>query len=85
MSFLDYKLQDGTTINTAENVDVVKYVRERRNELLIACDWTQGADSPLSTAKKEEWAIYRQALRDMPVNYNSSSTLDDITFPTPPD
>lgn len=85
MSFISYKLEDGTTVNTAENVDVVAYVRERRKELLIASDWTLGNDSPLSISKKAEWATYRQALRDMPTNYDSSSTLNDIVFPTTPD
>jgi len=38
-------------------------VRAERNQLLSDCDWTQLADS---TADKEAWAIYRQALRDLP-------------------
>ena len=28
-------------------------------------NWTQGADSPLSDAKKLEWQTYRQTLRDI--------------------
>lgn len=39
---------------------------EKRNNKLLACDWTQFPDSPLSDTKKAEWAIYRQALRDIP-------------------
>lgn len=38
-------------------------VKEKRNLLLIACDWTQLPDVPL--AAKEAWAAYRQALRDV--------------------
>lgn len=41
-------------------------IREKRDALLQKCDWTQAADSPLSTSKKAEWATYRQALRDLP-------------------
>jgi hypothetical protein len=37
-------------------------VRQQRNELLSACDWTQLPDSP---ADHEAWAAYRQELRDV--------------------
>lgn len=36
-----------------------------RNKLLFESDWTQMPDSPLSEAKKDEWKIYRQTLRDI--------------------
>jgi hypothetical protein len=39
-------------------------VRQQRNELLSACDWTQGKDIPDSTS--DLWAPYRQDLRDIP-------------------
>lgn len=41
-------------------------VRTERNSRLAACDWTQLADAHLSAEKKEAWADYRQALRDLP-------------------
>jgi hypothetical protein len=37
-------------------------VRQQRNALLSACDWTQLPDSP---ADHETWATYRQELRDV--------------------
>jgi hypothetical protein len=37
-------------------------VRQQRNELLSACDWTQLPDSPADHAA---WATYRQELRDV--------------------
>jgi hypothetical protein len=37
--------------------------RAERNRLLSASDWTQVADAPVDQAV---WAIYRQALRDVP-------------------
>jgi hypothetical protein len=37
-------------------------VRRRRNELLLASDWTQLTDSPTD---KATWAVYRQNLRDI--------------------
>lgn len=38
----------------------VRFERDRR---LLASDWTQLPDVPLTT--KEAWAVYRQALRDI--------------------
>jgi hypothetical protein len=64
--------------------DFWKKVRRSRNLLLTESDWTQVNDSPLSDTKKEEWAVYRQALRDLPTNNINATSIDDITFPTPP-
>jgi len=52
--------------------------REYRDILLSASDWTQSSDSPLTDAKKTEWATYRQALRDLPEN------IDDLSNPVWP-
>lgn len=49
-------------------------LRRDRDIELLASDWTQSADSPLSDAKKAEWATYRQALRDV-------TSLDNIPQP----
>jgi len=40
-------------------------VRADRNARLADCDWTQLADSPLTTEQRAAWATYRQALRDV--------------------
>ena len=69
------------------NNEAITRLRVHRNRLMANSDWTQGADSPLSTSKKNEWVIYRQALRDLPAN--SSPTLDgpfikDVVWPTEP-
>ena len=45
-------------------------VRERRNTLMTATDWTVGPDSPLSEEKKAEMIEYRQKLRDITKNTN---------------
>ena len=37
-------------------------VRQQRNALLSACDWTQLPDAPVPAAS---WAVYRQELRDV--------------------
>ena len=70
-------------VNTMITVDPMHYLRLHRNKKLQACDWTQGADSPLSDSKKTEWATYRQALRDLP-STNSASAYKQIVWPTPP-
>jgi hypothetical protein len=59
-------------------------LREKRNEKLASCDWTQSADSPLSSDKKTEWASYRTKLRDLPASYNNSTVVGTITWPTEP-
>ena len=46
-----------------------------RNQRLTGSDWTQGADSPLTDAKKTEWATYRQELRDYPSTASKVSEL----------
>lgn len=46
-------------------VPTLDLVRLSRAPLLSGTDWTQAADSPLSTEKKAEWATYREALRDL--------------------
>lgn len=40
-------------------------VRAERNSKLSASDWTQLDDTPLTNTAKQEWATYRQALRDI--------------------
>ncbi len=40
--------------------------RAQRDAMLAACDWTQGADSPLDVVTKAAWAAYRTALRNVP-------------------
>ena len=75
----------------------MEVLRGRRTMLLQESDWTQFADSPLSDSKKAEWAIYRQALRDLPNNNpdpkweknsegkEDNTLLPDVTWPTKPE
>lgn len=55
-------------------------VRAQRNQLLKDSDWTQGRDIPDATATA--WAIYRQALRDLP---QQEGFPTDITWPQQPE
>jgi hypothetical protein len=77
-------LQVEENTNYSEEISLNKWMRDRRNNLLIACDWTQGEDSPLSAEKKAEWQTYRQALRDVPANNSSAVNREDVVWPTPP-
>jgi hypothetical protein len=52
--------------------------RTKRNSLLKLSDWVE--TSSLSDEKKEEWRVYRQALRDLP----ESVTDHDVVYPTEP-
>lgn len=48
--------------------ELIDDLRGGRDVLLENSDWTQFNDSPLTDAQKQEWATYRQALRDLPAN-----------------
>lgn len=63
--------------------NVAEYIRSQRANFLRNSDWTQMNDSPLSDAKKTEWAVYRQALRDMPDTQQVNS-VEEIVWPTKP-
>lgn len=60
------------------------FIRRRRSYLLAASDWTQAADSPLTVEKREEWATYRQALRDLTSLYPTVQTADEVVWPIEP-
>lgn len=64
-------------------VATLDLVRLSRAPLLSGTDWTQAADSPLSTEKKAEWATYRQALRDL-TNGDKIILPGMNGWPTPP-
>jgi hypothetical protein len=50
----------------AKNAEILTKIRNERNTRLLACDWTQLADTRISLDKKEAWSAYRQELRDFP-------------------
>jgi hypothetical protein len=53
-------------------------VREKRDQMLAASDWTQVADAPVDQAA---WAIYRQDLRDIP---QQDGFPQDVAWPAKP-
>ena len=52
-----------------------------RNHLLASSDWTQLPDVALTAEQKAEWAVYRQALRDVPAQ---AGFPENINWPTVP-
>lgn len=87
---LEYKVVDGQAVaktdaekqsyDATRNAETVDSLRDKRNVLLAQSDWTQSPDSPLTDAKKQEWAVYRQQLRDMP----STADPENPTWPSQP-
>lgn len=80
------KIEDETNYDVQEIYDkeeAMKRVRARRNELLLASDWTQMPDVVMSEEMRQKWQEYRQLLRDYP------STIDieqwsGVDWPLPP-
>ena len=67
----------------------LSFIREKRNRLLLESDIYMVSDYPITDEKREEWKVYRQQLRDMPLNaenvYNENGAIVDFNWPTPPD
>ena len=57
-------------------------VRMDRDGMLRSTDWTQIADAALGDHTAEEWATYRQELRDLPSKH---SKVSEVVWPTPPE
>lgn len=76
------KVRNKTQQEITEEIEGMwRAIRDRRNYLLLECDWTQLADSPLSNQKQTEWQIYRQELRDI----TQQPDPFGIVWPTPPE
>ena len=56
-------------------------VRSQRNGMLSVADWTQLGDAALGDHTAEEWATYRQTLRDVPQTY---SRVSEVVWPNDP-
>ena len=79
----EYIVVNGEAVIRTDNI--LEILRLKRDALLTESDWTQVNDSPLTDAKKAEWATYRQELRDLPSSHQSTTNFDDVVFPTQPD
>ena len=57
-------------------------IKNDRNALLLASDWTQVLDAPLTIEQRTAWSAYRQSLRDIPQEFDNP---DYVVFPEAPD
>ena len=55
-----------TKYNELVSAEPLKLLREERNKLIAATDWTQLKDISLDSIREKNWKEYRQALRDLP-------------------
>jgi len=78
----EFIIVDGEAVVRTDNI--LEILRLKRDALLTESDWTQVNDSPLTDAKKTEWATYRQSLRDVPITNASITNIDDAVWPTKP-
>lgn len=68
-----------TDAELASELEVAKAkVRSQRDALLASTDWTQVSDAPVDSIA---WAVYRQALRDLP---NQAGFPSSVTWPKNP-
>ena len=88
--FTEYTDDDGnvqsvdaqtTAYRARIDAEAAESARDVRTTLLAESDWTQMADTALTTEKKAEWVTYRQALRDLP---SASGWPHTHTMPTKP-
>ena len=77
-------VKDDTAKAAHDLAEEWKRIRTQRNRLLAETDWTQGADSPLTTQQKSDWAVYRTSLRTLPEDQSSVTSYSDINWPTKP-
>jgi len=57
-----------------------KSLRDERDRKIATTDWRASNDLTLSA----EWSAYRQALRDLPANYDDTTVQGEITWPIEP-
>ena len=88
-----YKVVNGEYIElTAEEIQELEdraaaadldftHTRNRRDVTLRETDWTQLADAALGDHTAEEWATYRQELRDLPAGF---SKVSEVVWPDDP-
>lgn len=73
---------DYSTKTWVPNIPYLEYkVKAQREQLLLASDWTQIPNGPLTSAQQTAWATYRQELRDIT---SQSGYPTNVVWPTPP-
>jgi endonuclease/exonuclease/phosphatase family metal-dependent hydrolase len=59
-------------------------LRQKRNTLLSASDWTQLPDTTLTTAEKTAWMNYRTELRNITDGLKTVADVNGVSFPVKP-
>ena len=59
-------------------------LRQKRNALLSATDYTVLQDSTFTDAQVAELVVYRQALRDITNGLTTKDEVEAVVFPTKP-
>ena len=78
--FTKYSVADiDDDAKAAKDAEQAKAVRSDRNQRLKDSDWSQGKD--IADAVSQPWAVYRQALRDVPAQ---AGFPWDVTWPDAP-
>jgi hypothetical protein len=69
----------GQWIGDSANQEAI--IVARRNALLYKSDWTQLPNGPLTSEAQQQWAVYRQQLRDIT---SQSGYPFNVVWPIPP-
>lgn len=78
----DYYIIDYATKTWVQDYNwAAKTVKSERDQILYESDWTQIPNNPLTTEKQQEWATYRQQLRDVT---SQPGYPYNVVWPTPP-
>lgn len=77
----DEYIVEGRQESTQKPEDILNNIRISRDLILASSDWTQLPDAQVD---KQAWADYRQALRDLPNQYQNVTDLSDVVWPQPP-
>ena len=59
-------------------------LRQRRNTLLSASDWTQLPDTTLTNTQKQSWMQYRTELRNITDGLSTVEDVNGVSFPVKP-
>ena len=78
------KQQDEIAWNNGAFDRAMADLRQRRNALLSASDWTQLPDTTLTTAEKTSWMNYRSELRNITNGLTTVEDVNGVSFPVKP-
>jgi hypothetical protein len=79
----EYDIVQDSEVENQRKQFLINIIRQERNIKLQQTDWMFCSDSILTQGKREQWAHYRQLLRDLP-NSIGSNVSDDVVWPSPP-